>query len=492
MEVVETSKEDTEHHLSDTEDDRQFHFEGVEEGKFVTDTVPARIDTERIGTFTIDFGDSISRDSVSVVSVVAGSKDIPRHGHEIIVHPTAIEGEETLEQEEISTLEDKSEHTLLILFNLFFENAEIGTKGKQKTTVTDITEHDTEKEGEGGNGEKTRVDFSISRSTVCIDDFLEDPGDFVESEMSRGLDVTREGSFLEVAASDFGFTSLEFSDGLTDFVRDFNRAPAASLVQGLVGFKGIEVVINSLFFQKEESKVFNEGIRDGFSSGLSKVFKESLDSSLSKTNNILSFSNLGINFSELIVESSRFFRNTILGSTERFTDSVESAFHHIEGTTLIDDEEDGLILGFSGDAFFEVGLLGLGILLFDKLGLDDVGNGSEGHSSGNSEQDLFESASIFSVDNTSQVAKSNISPGQEVSSFVSTTINYTFTNVLGSEFSVTKVRLGLDKNLLVFDEMVIVFDQSVVALDLFVQGVDLFVNEAFKIFEIGSFGFISG
>ena len=123
----------------------------------------------------------------------------------------------------------------------------------------------------------------------------------------------------------------------------------------------------------------------------------------------------------------------LLGSTERFTDSIESAFHHIEGTALIDDKEDRLILGFGGDAFFEIGLLGLGILLFDKLGLDDVSDGSKGHSSGNSEQDLFESASIFSVDDTCQVAKSNISPGQEVSFIVSTTINYTFTNVLSSK-----------------------------------------------------------
>jgi len=144
MEVVEPSKEDTEHHLSDTEDDGQFHFEGVEEGKFVSDTVPARIDTERIGTFTVNFGDSISRNSVSVVSIVAGSKDVPRHGHEIVVDPTTVEGEETLEQDEISTREDDSEHTLLILFNLFFEKAEIGTKSKQQTTVTNITEHDTE------------------------------------------------------------------------------------------------------------------------------------------------------------------------------------------------------------------------------------------------------------------------------------------------------------------------------------------------------------
>jgi len=129
--------------------------------------------------------------------------------------------------------------------------------------------------------------------------------------MGRGLDVTGEGSFLEVAASNFGLTSLEFSDCLTNFVRDINRAPAASLIQGLVGFKGVEVVVNSLFFQKEESEVFNKGVRDCFSSGLSKVFKESLDSSLSKTNNILSFSNLRINFFELVIKSVRIFRNTV-------------------------------------------------------------------------------------------------------------------------------------------------------------------------------------
>lgn len=53
--------------------------------------------------------------------------------------------------------------------------------------MTDITEHDTEKEGENGNGEESRVYFLVSWHTVSVNDLLEWSSEGVHLEVSWWL-----------------------------------------------------------------------------------------------------------------------------------------------------------------------------------------------------------------------------------------------------------------------------------------------------------------
>ena len=46
------------------------------------------------------------------------------------------------------------------------------TKQQEDGSVSNISEHDSEEEGEGNDGEETGVDLSVSWGTIGIDDFL--------------------------------------------------------------------------------------------------------------------------------------------------------------------------------------------------------------------------------------------------------------------------------------------------------------------------------
>jgi hypothetical protein len=55
--------------------------------------------------------------------------------------------------------------------------------------VTKITKHDAEQEGEGHTSKDCRVNFFVRGDTISVDDFLEDPGEFIISEQTRRFDV---------------------------------------------------------------------------------------------------------------------------------------------------------------------------------------------------------------------------------------------------------------------------------------------------------------
>ena len=58
--------------------------------------------------------------------------------------------------------------------------------------MADITEHHTEEEGEGHDGEHTRVDLPVARHTVGIDDALEGLGELIRLEVGGRLLFTEE------------------------------------------------------------------------------------------------------------------------------------------------------------------------------------------------------------------------------------------------------------------------------------------------------------
>ena len=52
--------------------------------------------------------------------------------------------------------------------------------------MTDVAEHDSKQEGEGYDGEETRIDFLVSRDTIAVHDRLERL-----SELVRALECRR-------------------------------------------------------------------------------------------------------------------------------------------------------------------------------------------------------------------------------------------------------------------------------------------------------------
>lgn len=58
--------------------------------------------------------------------------------------------------------------------------------------MTDIAEHDSEKEGETDNGKETRIDFTITRHTIGINETLEARGKLVGTMVRRRCFLCRE------------------------------------------------------------------------------------------------------------------------------------------------------------------------------------------------------------------------------------------------------------------------------------------------------------
>ena len=66
--------------------------------------------------------------------------------------------------------------------------------------MNDITKHDTKLEGEGNNGEDSRVDFFVVGYAIGVHNFLESPGEFIGVKEGG----TKEGLALTVNFLDLG------------------------------------------------------------------------------------------------------------------------------------------------------------------------------------------------------------------------------------------------------------------------------------------------
>ena len=55
--------------------------------------------------------------------------------------------------------------------------------------MPDVAKHDSEQEGENGDGEEGRVDLLVTWNTVSVDDLLEGSSELVDLEVCRRLRV---------------------------------------------------------------------------------------------------------------------------------------------------------------------------------------------------------------------------------------------------------------------------------------------------------------
>lgn len=73
----------------------------------------------------------------------------------------------------------KTTYFAIIAGQLLFIDTEVKGNQEQESTMTNITKHHGEKERERNDGEKTRIDFTITSNTISIDNALETLSEFV-------------------------------------------------------------------------------------------------------------------------------------------------------------------------------------------------------------------------------------------------------------------------------------------------------------------------
>jgi hypothetical protein len=129
--------------------------------------------------------------------------------------------------------------------------------------MTNISEHDTEQEWEGHTGEDSWVNFFVSGDAVCVDDYLEDLGEFILSEETGSLHVVvvnnGEGGLLDVLLS-----LLHLFHSILHVLIVCRGHPRESEVDSVLFFEFVQTGIEGLFFMEEDFKNFKKGHLIGF------------------------------------------------------------------------------------------------------------------------------------------------------------------------------------------------------------------------------------
>ena len=63
-------------------------------------------------------------------------------------------------------------------------HTEVSSKKEKQETMTNITKHDTEKEGESNHIESGWIDFFVARSTIGDNDLVESELEFIQLKVS--------------------------------------------------------------------------------------------------------------------------------------------------------------------------------------------------------------------------------------------------------------------------------------------------------------------
>lgn len=151
MQAVHAFEEDTYRHLDDGKDNGQLHLEVVCEGQELVTQEPNWVETEGVHMC----GVRLTCPNLSHVSefpwvvydfdfiiIVRTSEELHWDGKELVVDETTEHREESHHKQDVSHA--KQTLSREIVAELRMNHAEQGTEEKQKETMTDITEHDTE------------------------------------------------------------------------------------------------------------------------------------------------------------------------------------------------------------------------------------------------------------------------------------------------------------------------------------------------------------
>lgn len=189
-----------------TKNDRQLHFVRVGENQGVFRSVPCGVEAKGI---RVAGGDGRQRAVTLVRPFPARVPDVQRLGEDIVIDQSSEHGEHAHEKDDIATavqfgylrqnaefplktpvhlLEERSKHFSNInLLDLLLVENHRRCGQSDEDTMAQITEHDSEQEGECHNGEQARIDFLIGSNAIAIDDGLEAFRELVDTVESWGL-----------------------------------------------------------------------------------------------------------------------------------------------------------------------------------------------------------------------------------------------------------------------------------------------------------------
>lgn len=115
-----------------------------------------------------------------------------------------------------------------------------------------ITKHNSKQKWERYAGEHRRIDFLVRWHTICIDNFLEDPSEFIQSKVCRlyqafdSIWALLKGQTIHIQGIYFAFNIKISGD------------PNKPISDSLTVLEHVEVLINSSFFEDEELIDFND------------------------------------------------------------------------------------------------------------------------------------------------------------------------------------------------------------------------------------------
>lgn len=122
------------------------------------------------------------------------------------------------------------------------------TEEQQEGTVTVITEHDSEQEGEGNHRESRWVSFLVCRHTISVSDLLEHPGDVIHFEEGGGSDRSR---LIGVRSPERELSSLELHQLFLDVRLLFDGSPQEADVGGGAALHHVKSGVDSLLLGNE-------------------------------------------------------------------------------------------------------------------------------------------------------------------------------------------------------------------------------------------------
>ena len=176
--LVEALKDDTHGHLEDTEDQSELHFDGVHKHNLIRCHVPGRVETNWVDTVGLCGGEVLAHFGHLPAGV---SEKVHADGGEIVVDNTTEDGEKAHQEEEVAAGRHSGDNRARSLWSY----AEVEACSEKESAREDITEHDTEEEGERDVGKQTWVHLLVGGNLILVNDHLTDGSEFTIPKVGR-------------------------------------------------------------------------------------------------------------------------------------------------------------------------------------------------------------------------------------------------------------------------------------------------------------------
>mmetsp|Transcript_2378 Transcript_2378/g.3612 ORF Transcript_2378/g.3612 Transcript_2378/m.3612 type:complete len:375 (+) Transcript_2378:1082-2206(+) len=223
--------------------------------------MPHGIETERIDRFSFPKL-SCHLSNFTLLRCIAGenpagAEEVKTKREAIVVDKTSIYGEESHHYHHITTSVQASGHFIQLgLFVLLFVPKKVETSTEEEHTVTDVSVHNTEQEGECCGSEESGVGLSIPGNTIGVNKLLVTVSELVCGKMSG-----RSGPGLRNLIHVVGHAVVHVNVGAVhahaDVLKVFRDNPSLATKHSTnVGLEHVEGVVNSLLTENNPRPTF--------------------------------------------------------------------------------------------------------------------------------------------------------------------------------------------------------------------------------------------